>query len=416
MPPKKGAAAADEGLKGAARFARAKNTLQMGLCGLPNVGKSSLFNLLTKQDVKAENFPFCTIKPSLSRVRLPDPRFDALCEMWKSPSQIPAWLNVTDIAGLVKGASEGAGLGNDFLSNIQAMDGLFHVVRAFDNDEIVHVDDSVDPVRDLETIMTELCLKDLVFFQKAMEKEEALLRKNPKHKQTKEYEAFQSTMAKVEAHLRANEGIYSQEWTALEVQIIKDKLVGEYSLITTKPIIYLINLTAKDFKRKKNKYLKKIKDWIDSHGGGPMIPFSVEFEEEFAGLEGDAAAQAQFLEEAGCKSALPKITKAGYGELSLQSYFTAGEKEVRAWTVQKGSTAPQAAGVIHSDFERGFIKAEIAGWEDFAALQIADGNKPGMDKVKAAGKYRQEGKAYIMKDGDIVLFQFNVSDKGGKKK
>lgn len=397
MPPKKKEEEVAAFKKGAARFARVKNTLRMGCVGLPNVGKSSTFNLMCGMSVAAENFPFCTIEPSVSRCELVDPRYEKLVDMWKPPSKIPAWLNVTDIAGLVKGASEGAGLGNAFLSHIQAVDGIFHVVRAFENDEIIHVDDSVDPIRDMETITVELCKKDITVYERALQDEETAVKKS--QGKMKLSPTYIETMKRVGEYLHAGMPLFGQKWTEGEVQIIREKMK---SLITTKPTVYIINLTRKHYEKKKNKWLPKIKEWIDAHGGGPMIPFSVEFEEDFKDME---QAEKDELEKVKVISKLNKMVRAGYDELALQSYFTAGEKEVRAWTVQAGSTAPQAAAVIHEDFQRGFIKAEIAGWSDFDSLQ----DTKGMDKVKAAGKYRQEGKSYVMQDGDIVHFQFNVT-------
>jgi len=385
---------------GAARFGRVRNNLKMGVVGLPNVGKSSLFNLLTDQSIAAENFPFCTIEPNEARCAVPDERYDFLCNMWKPPSEYPAYLHVTDIAGLVRGAAEGAGLGNDFLSHISAVDGIFHVVRAFDSEEVIHVDDSVDPVRDLETIQAELCAKDMQYLKKAVEQEKLDVKKNPTMKLSA---LFISTMDKVEEMLTNNLPIRNGEWTTPEVLMIKEKL-GR--LITTKPIVYLVNLSKKDFIRKKNKWLVKIHTWIKEHGGGVMIPFSVEFEQELWDVREDVDATKAFLDSVeGAKSALPKMVVQGYKELNLIYYFTAGEKEVRCWTLYEGSLAPQAAGVIHSDFERGFIKAEVVAFDDFKAL--AKGK--GMAEVKAAGKYRQEGKTYVVKDGDIIHFQFNVT-------
>ena len=398
MPPKK-KDEPDEAV-GAARFGRVRNNLKMGVVGLPNVGKSSLFNLLTDQSIAAENFPFCTIEPNEARCAVPDERYDFLCNMWKPPSEYPAYLHVTDIAGLVRGAAEGAGLGNAFLSHIQAVDGIFHVVRAFDSEEVIHVDDSVDPVRDLETIQAELCAKDMEYLRKAVEQEKLDVKKNPTMKLSA---LFVSTMDKVEEMLTDNLPIRTGEWTTPEVQMIKEKL-GR--LITTKPIVYLVNLSKKDFIRKKNKWLVKIHTWIKEHGGGVMIPFSVEFEQELWDKREDVDATKAFLDSVdGAKSALPKMVVQGYKELNLIYYFTAGEKEVRCWTLYEGSLAPQAAGVIHSDFERGFIKAEVVAFDDFKAL--AKGK--GMVEVKAAGKYRQEGKTYVVKDGDIIHFQFNVT-------
>ena len=398
MPPKK-KDEPDEAVS-AARFGRVRNNLKMGVVGLPNVGKSSLFNLLTDQSIAAENFPFCTIEPNEARCAVPDERYDFLCNMWKPPSEYPAYLHVTDIAGLVRGAAEGAGLGNAFLSHIQAVDGIFHVVRAFDSEEVIHVDDSVDPVRDLETIQAELCAKDMEYLRKAVEQEKLDVKKNPTMKLSA---LFVSTMDKVEEMLTDNLPIRTGEWTTPEVQMIKEKL-GR--LITTKPIVYLVNLSKKDFIRKKNKWLVKIHTWIKEHGGGVMIPFSVEFEQELWDKREDVDATKAFLDSVdGAKSALPKMVVQGYKELNLIYYFTAGEKEVRCWTLYEGSLAPQAAGVIHSDFERGFIKAEVVAFDDFKAL--AKGK--GMAEVKAAGKYRQEGKTYVVKDGDIIHFQFNVT-------
>ena len=398
MPPKK--KDEPEEAVGAARFGRVRNNLKMGVVGLPNVGKSSLFNLLTDQSIAAENFPFCTIEPNEARCAVPDERYDFLCNMWKPPSEYPAYLHITDIAGLVRGAAEGAGLGNDFLSHISAVDGIFHVVRAFDSEEVIHVDDSVDPVRDLETIQAELCAKDMQYLKKAVEQEKLDVKKNPTMKLSA---LFISTMDKVEEMLTNNLPIRNGEWTTPEVLMIKEKL-GR--LITTKPIVYLVNLSKKDFIRKKNKWLVKIHTWIKEHGGGVMIPFSVEFEQELWDVRKDVDATKAFLDSVeGAKSALPKMVVQGYKELNLIYYFTAGEKEVRCWTLYEGSLAPQAAGVIHSDFERGFIKAEVVAFDDFKAL--AKGK--GMAEVKAAGKYRQEGKTYVVKDGDIIHFQFNVT-------
>lgn len=300
MPPKKKEEAQEE--VGAARFGRVRNNLKMGIVGLPNVGKSSLFNLLTSQSIAAENFPFCTIEPNEARCAVPDDRYDYLCDIWKPPSMYPAYLHITDIAGLVRGAAEGAGLGNAFLSHIQAVDGIFHVVRAFDSEEVIHVDDSVDPVRDLETIQHELCAKDMEYLKRAVEQEKMDVKKNPTMKLSA---LFISTMDKIEEMLNNNQPIRTGEWSTPEVEMIKEKLP---QLITTKPIIYLVNLTKKDFIRKKNKWLVKIHTWIKEHGGGMMIPFSVEFEEELWGLREDEEAQKAFLDGSeGAKSALPKM-------------------------------------------------------------------------------------------------------------
>jgi len=399
MPPKKAAEA--EVLP---RFGRVRNNLKMGIVGLPNVGKSSLFNLLGESaSAAAENFPFCTIDPNEARCPVPDERYDFLCDLWNPPSKYPAYLQLVDIAGLIKGASEGAGLGNAFLSHIQAVDGLFHVVRCFESDDVVHVDDSVDPVRDLETITGELCAKDKVYVKKARWEESEAVRKDPKMKLSP---LFISTFDKAAELLANGHPLGKAVWTAPEIEMINNKMPGA---ITTKPIIYLLNISKKDFIRGGNKHLKKIKDFITENGGGVTIPFSIEFEEELKKLKdaGDEDGAKELLDQLkGRGSSLPKIVTIGYKELSLMYYFTAGEKEVRCWTIMKGVTAPQAAGVIHTDFERGFIKAECCSFDDFK--ELCDGQK-GMSNLKAAGKYRQEGKTYVVQDGDIIHFQFNVT-------
>ncbi len=312
--------------------------------------------------------------------------------------------HVTDIAGLVRGAAEGAGLGNAFLSHIQAVDGIFHVVRAFESDEVVHVDDSVDPVRDLDTIQHELCLKDLEYTERAIADET----RDVKRSQGMKLSAlFIATMERVKAMLTADKPIRYGSWNSAEVELIKLKLG---SLITTKPVVYLVNLSQPDFIRKKNKWLPKIHAWVQEHGGGVMMPFSVQFESELWTLRNDSAKRDAFLAETGAKSVMPKMIQQGYRELALIYFFTAGEKEVRCWTVQEGALAPQAAGVIHTDFERGFIKAEVVSFADFKEIS----KSPSMADVKAAGKYRIEGKQYVMKDADIVHFQFNVTTQSKK--
>ena len=378
----------------------------MGILGLPNVGKSSMFNLLTEQSVAAENYPFCTIEPNESRCPVPDLRYDWLCEVFQPASKVCAYLFVTDIAGLIKGASEGAGLGNAFLSHIQAVDGLFHVVRAFDNPEVVHVDDSVDPIRDLNTIMSELCKKDAVYVEKAYQAKVMDQKKDPKKDLKKDF----AVLEKVKELLENNTLLRTSPWSIEEVAKINDLIP---QAITLKPIVYLVNLDAASFKRKGNKWLPQINEWVKTHGGGQIIPFSVEWEQQLWNLKGDPEAYKAFLNEVeGLKSALPRIVKVGYNVLNLQYFFTAGEDEVRCWTIPVGSTAPEAAGAIHSDFERGFIKAEVVAFNDFKELS---GGTKSMANIKAAGKYRQEGKSYIMQDGDIVHFMFNVTSSAKKK-
>ena len=357
------------------------------------------------QAIAAENYPFCTIDPNEGRCPVPDTRYDYLCSQWEPPSKYPAYLSIVDIAGLVKGAAEGAGLGNAFLSHIAAVDGIFHCIRAFDNPDVVHVEESVDPIRDLDIIQSELCKKDLEFVLKAEADEIKDVKKNPTMKLST---VFYSTYTKVKELLEANKPIRDGDWTTTEIEFIKEHMGN---LITTKPVVYLINLTADDFIRKKNKWLAKIHAWVQEHGGGTMIPFSVDFEQKLWSLRDDVDGKKAFLEESKCVSALPKMVVQGYKELDLIYYFTAGETEVRCWTILKGTLAPGAAGVIHSDFERGFIKAEVCAFEDFKSL--ATGKS--MAEVKAAGRYRIEGKTYEVADGDIVHFQFNVTTAPKKK-
>ena len=360
-------AAAKKGKKGEApevpRFGRVRSNLKMGILGLPNVGKSSLFNLLTEQSAAAENYPFCTIDPNESRCPVPDQRFEWLCELWQPASKIPAYLMITDIAGLIKGASEGAGLGNAFLSHIQAVDGLYHVVRAFDNPEVVHVDDSVDPIRDMDTIMYELCRKDAAYVDSIRAKREADVKKDPKMKLPP---VFFSVMDRVKEMLESNTPLRTGKWNIEEVAKINELIP---QCITLKPIVYLVNLDARSFKRKANKWLVPINEWVTSHGGGIIIPFSVEWEQELWKVKNDPVAKEAFLAEAdGARSILPRIVKVGYNALNLQYFFTSGEDEVRCWTIPAGACAPEAAGVIHTDFERGFIKAEVCAYDDFKAL------------------------------------------------
>lgn len=340
----------------------------------------------------------------MGRCVVPDERYDLLCELWTPPSQVAAHLDLVDIAGLIKGASEGAGLGNAFLSHISAVDGIFHVVRAFENDEVLHVDDSVDPVRDMEVITGELCAKDVVYVEAQRAMREAEIKKTPKQKLPP---VFFTVMDRCAELLANNQPIGKATWNAAEIEKINELLP---QALTTKPVIYLLNISKKDYCRGGNKHLVKIKKWIDEHGGGVAIPISVEFEEELSQMraDGDDTGVAELLAQVknGRGSAIPKSVKTAYKELKLQYFFTAGEKEVRCWTVMEGSTAPQAAGVIHTDFERGFIKAEVCGFDDFKEHY---GGKKSMAGPKSAGKYRQEGKNYIVQSGDIIHFQFNVT-------
>ncbi|CZS95185.1 probable GTP-binding protein [Rhynchosporium graminicola] len=389
MPPKK---ATEDVKSNVVAFGRVRKNLKMGCVGLPNVGKSSLFNLLTDQNAAAENYPFCTIEPNEARTF-----YATFGSLHQCTQPTPSSLQVTDIAGLIKGASQGEGLGNAFLSHIQAVDGMFHIVRAFDNDEVLHVDDSIDP--------SELCKKDLDILAKTIISEEAVVRKaGGKFKMNP---LFPSTVAKIKAMLENDQPVRDGSWTSAEIELINEKM----QLITTKPTIYLVNLTQKDYLRQKSKYLPLIAKWVTSHGGLPrdIIPFSIEFEEKVYTFKDDKEGSEKWLQENGggkVNSRLAKIVTEGFEKLGLQYYFTAGEKEIRCWTIPRGCLAPQAAGAIHGDFERGFIKAEVVAYQDFHDL--CEGGKS-MGPIKAAGKYRQEGRGYEVKDGDIIHFQFNVS-------
>jgi len=405
MPPKKAPV-----IEGVARFGRVKNNLKMGIVGLPNVGKSSLFNLMGESaEAAAENYPFCTIDPNDTRCSVPDKRYKTLCDIWNPPSKYPAFLHLVDIAGLIKGASEGAGLGNAFLSHIQAVDGIFHVVRAFDSKEVTHVEDTIDPERDLQTITEELCKKDLAYVLSQREQRLKDVKKNPTMKlPIMFYDLMDQVQQMLEDSIPLAKG---HKWTPIEVEKINE-LIPE--CITLKPMIFLVNCSKKSFVAGGNRYLPRIKKWVDEHGGGLIIPFSIEFEEELKGLKeaGDEdGVKALLATMNGRKSVLPRIVKCGYKQLKLQYYFTAGEKEVRCWTIMEGATAPQAAGVIHTDFETGFIKLECCSFDDFIAVNKGEKS---MAAVKAAGKYRQEGKTYVVQDGDICHFLFNPA--GGKKK
>eukprot|EP00249_Psilotum_nudum_P003678 c17134_g1_i1 orf=241-1419(+) len=392
MPPK--ASKTKEAAPERPILGRFSSHLKIGIVGLPNVGKSTLFNTLTKLSIPAENFPFCTIEPNEARVNVPDERFDWLCQLYKPKSEVSAFLEVHDIAGLVRGAHQGQGLGNNFLSHIRAVDGIFHVLRAFDDPEVIHVEDSVDPIRDLEVISEELRLKDEEFMEnKVDDLEKTLKRCNDKHLKL-ELECCK----KVQALLKEKD-VRSGDWKTADIEFL-----NTFQLLTSKPVIYLVNMTEKDYQRKKNKWLPKIHSWVQEHGGEAIIPFSGLLEQKLADMPEDEAAV--YCKENQVQSVLPKIIKTGFAAINLIYFFTAGSDEVKCWQIRKQTKAPQAAGTIHTDFEKGFICAEVMKFEDLKEL----GSEAA---VKAAGKYRQEGKTYIVQDGDIIFFKFNVS--GGKK-
>jgi len=397
MPPKKEAAAEPKPL-----FGRVGTNLKVGIVGVPNVGKSTFFNVLTKSQAAAENFPFCTIDPNESRVPVPDARFDFLCEYFKPLSKVPAFLNVVDIAGLVQGASEGQGLGNAFLSHISACDAIFHLCRAFEDDDVTHIEGDINPIRDVEIINEELRLKDVEFISGIMEKLERTVLRGADKKLKAEYDILckiKHMLTEDKQHVRFG------DWNANEIEVLNKHL-----FITSKPMIYLVNLSEKDYIRKKNKWLIKLKEWVDSHDPGAIIiPFSGILETKLVDM-GQEDKDKLFVENK-TQSALEKIIVQGYKALQLQYFFTSGPDEVKAWTIQKGTKAPQAAGRIHTDFEKGFIMAEVMKFDDFKE----EGSEAA---VKGAGKYRQQGRNYVVEDGDIILFKFNAGAglKSEKKK
>lgn len=374
---------------------RVGTNLSVGIVGVPNVGKSTFFNVLTKSQAAAENFPFCTIDPNMSRVPVPDARFDYLCEYYKPLSKVPAFLKVVDIAGLVKGAAEGQGLGNAFLSHVRACDAVFHLCRAFEDEDVTHVDGEVDPVRDLGTVAEELRLKDQDYLETQLDKlERAVLRGGDK-KLKPEYDALRKVKTTLVDDARQ---LRFGDWNAADIEVL-----NRHQFLTAKPVVYLVNLSEADYLRKKNKWLAKIKAWVDANDPGAVIvPFSGVLE---------AKLQDEPPPEGASASALDKIVVQGYKALQLVHFFTAGPDEVKAWTVQKSTKAPQAAGKIHTDFEKGFIMAEVMKYDDFKE----EGSEA---SAKAAGKYRQQGRNYVVEDGDIVFFKFNAGAglKDAKKK
>jgi GTP-binding protein YchF len=359
-----------------------------GIVGLPNVGKSTIFNAITSAGAEAANYPFCTIEPNVGVVAVPDPRLDLLAEIVKPQAILPTTIEFVDIAGLVKGASQGEGLGNQFLGHIRQVDAIAHIIRCFDDDNVVHVDGSVDPVRDVEIIQTELNLADLETVQKRLQRTEKLAKSGDKKSQ-----AELAVLQTVEQCLDQGRPARAADLTDEERTCLRD-----LHLITAKPMLYVANV-AEDDLQGEHPYVASVQKLVAAEGA-EMVIICGKIESEIAELDDDG--KMEFLQELGLdESGLDRMIHAGYNLLGLQTYFTAGIKEVRAWTISKGTKAPGAAGVIHTDFEKGFIRAEVIAFDDF----VRCGGEAG---AKEKGLMRLEGKGYVVADGDIMHFRFNV--------
>jgi ribosome-binding ATPase len=358
-----------------------------GIVGLPNVGKSTLFNALTKAGIAAENFPFCTIEPNSGVVPMPDPRLDELADIVKPERVVPTSMEFIDIAGIVAGASKGEGLGNKFLANIRETDAIAHVVRCFEDDNVIHVANAVNPANDIEIINMELALADLDSVDKQLLKATKLAKGGDK-----DSIAIKAVLDKIQPHLSEGQPVRSLQLSDAELAVLKP-----LNLLTTKPTMYIANVAEDGFEN--NPHLDTVRKIAEAERA-VVVPICNKLEAEIAELEDDE--KDEFLAALGMtEPGLDRVIRAGYGLLGLQTYFTAGVKEVRAWTIRIGATAPQSAAVIHTDFEKGFIRAEVIAYDDFIKYQGEQG-------AKDAGKWRLEGKDYIVQDGDVMHFRFNV--------